>query len=513
VLFAGAQIPQFSSIEGEVRNAVTGAPIERAHVTVTLTNTDQQRYGTLTDAQGKFVVTGIPEGVYFVNADRVGFISSTNREGAIVTLKPGDKQTNMKLKLTPTGSVAGRVLDPDGQPMEGVSITAESGPQTLRTTITDDRGAYRLGGLPPTKIRIRAQTMALPLPPEIRTDGTAEIHYSPTYYPSALDAKSAMRVQVAPATEATGIEIRMVCTRMIHVSGRVIGIPPKASNTYIMVAPRGPGAQVKSDGFFEMWRIDPGKYTLTAMVNEEGGYGQYSSGPVALEVGEQDIENLQIPVVSVGDLKGQVVYEDETARGSQLPAGEPQNPQNPGPQRRPAPSRQLMLRAWDATGGFHAAKIQEDGSFTVNKVPPGTYRVSLTVPSAYVRSMTLGPTNFDGAKLELAGGVSDAPLLVHVASSNCTVTGVVRDEKGPVAGVYVMIAEESAANGAPRQTKSKDDGSYTMSNLAPGKYRLFVVDETETNWLSTVSLESFDEIAEKIEIHDGETVTRDLKQK
>jgi hypothetical protein len=66
----------------------------------------------------------------------------------------------------------------------------------------------------------------LPLPLEIRADGTAEVNYAATYYPSALDHKSAARVEVAPAAEVTGIDIKLVRTRITHVTGKVIGAPP-----------------------------------------------------------------------------------------------------------------------------------------------------------------------------------------------------------------------------------------------------------------------------------------------
>jgi hypothetical protein len=500
---------QPASIEGEVRNSITGMPIERAHVIAILSNTSQQRYGTLTDAQGKFVIIGLSEGSYLMNADRVGFVGSPNNREALITLKPGDRQQNLKLKLIPTAAITGRVLDADGQPMEGVGVTVETGGREVRGASTDDRGVYRIGGLRPGKVRVRAQTMALPLPPEIRTDGSAEAHYSPTYYPSALDAKSAMRVEVGPAAEVTGVDIRMVRTPMIHVSGKVIGIPPDARDIYVMMAPRGSGARVQADGRFELWRIDPGKYTFTAVVNQERDRSQYSSGPVWVDVGQEDIENLQLPVSPVRDLKGQVIYEDEEAR---TPSAPPPNPQSPTPPRPSVPPRRVMLRGTDVNQSFFSADIQEDGWFTVAQVPPGMYRASLTAGNVYVRSMSMGQTNFDGAKLELGAGAGDAPLVVHVASSKGVVNGVVRDDKGPLAGAHVVLAEESLERGVSRMADSKEDGSYSIPNVTPGKYRIFVVDDADREELQ-VSLESFDEIAERIEIQDRETVTRDLKHR
>jgi len=116
-----------------------------------------------------------------------------------IAIASGDKKDAGKLKLTPTGALTGRVLDVDGSPMEGLLVRAESSTRNQFPARTDDGGMFRIGGLPPGKYRVIAQPESLPLPPEIRTDGTAEVHYSATYYPNALSAKEASRVEVRAA--------------------------------------------------------------------------------------------------------------------------------------------------------------------------------------------------------------------------------------------------------------------------------------------------------------------------
>jgi len=459
-----------------------------------------QRYGTFTDAEGKFIINGLPAGHYSFLLDRVGFVSSPSNTRTEANLQPGDKAGNFKLKLTPTGTIIGRVLDADGQPMEGVTVSTELGGNINHSTSTDDRGMFRIGGLRPGKVRVRAQPVSLQFPPEIRTDGTVEAHHSPTYYPSALDAKSAVRVEVGPATEITGVDIRMIRTPVIRVSGKVIGIPPGVKNTFLSMNPRG-GAPVKPDGSFEMWRVDPGKYTLTVQVNQDGLQGRFASAPTPLEVGESDVENVQIQVLPVGDLKGQVIFEDEEAR----------KPPSTGQRRGPPPVRRVLLRGSPYQSSPNA-ELGDDGMFTLKQLAAGIYRVSISSGPVYIKSMTLGPSSFDGGRLDLTSGVPDAPLILHVASSTGMISGVVRDDKGPAAGVHVAIAEESLERGLTQSAETQEDGSYSFSKIAPGKYRLFLYDDADSEEFS-MSLERFDEIAEKIEVHDRESVTKDLKHK
>jgi hypothetical protein len=435
----------------------------------------------------------------------VAFVAPPEAD-AQVYVQPGDKNEHVKLKLTPTGAIVGRVLDADGQPMEGVAVMTEVGGQPGLMATTDDRGLYRIGGLSAGKVRVKAQTISLPFPPEIRTDGTLEVHYADTYHPSASDAKSAMRVEVRPATEVTGVDIRMIRTPIVRVSGKVIGVPQGADNAYITLQPRGMGSRVRPDGNFEMWRLNPGKYTATAGANENGK--QFSSAPVPIEVGTSDVENLSLQLLPVEDLHGQVVYGDEDARKLPQPAAPPSPSQRQGaPQ-----TRRVTLRISGMYQSVSPGEIKEDGSFTLMRVAPGTYRVMIAPGAVYVKSMSLGPANFDGDTLDMSAGASGASLTLHVASAKSAVSGVVRDDKGPVGGVHVVLAEETAERGYTRVSVTQEDGSYSITGIAPGKYRIFAVDESDVA-LAQASLEQFDDIAANIEVHDRETVTRDLKRK
>src|ERR1019366_1358248 len=77
---AQAQAPKAdekpASVQGEVRNSVSGMPVERAHVSLRRYNSGGfDKYGTLTNAEGKFRITGIPAGSYQVTLDRVGYVA------------------------------------------------------------------------------------------------------------------------------------------------------------------------------------------------------------------------------------------------------------------------------------------------------------------------------------------------------------------------------------------------------------------------------------------------------
>ena len=54
-----------ASVEGGVRNAITGMPVERAHISLRrYNNGGWDKYGAVTNAEGKYTVTGIPAATY-----------------------------------------------------------------------------------------------------------------------------------------------------------------------------------------------------------------------------------------------------------------------------------------------------------------------------------------------------------------------------------------------------------------------------------------------------------------
>jgi hypothetical protein len=174
-----------ASLSGIVTTSITGAPVTRAHVTIRGTGEIQRIFGAMTDGEGKFTMTKAPPGHYSFSAEHLGFVmpSSQDASPADVTLGPGDKKEDLKLTLVPTGAISGRVLGAAGDPVEGVSVTAE-GSWGDEGGSTDDKGEFRIGGLHPGKYRVKATPQTTQLPPETRTDGTTDVHYSPRTIPN-----------------------------------------------------------------------------------------------------------------------------------------------------------------------------------------------------------------------------------------------------------------------------------------------------------------------------------------
>ena len=79
---------------------------------------------------------------------------------------------------------------------------------------------------------------------------------------------------------------------------------------------------------------------------------------------------------------------------------------------------------------------------------------------------------------------------------------MVRDEKGPAAGAGIaLVAEDIADRRNSNCSMSKEDGSYAFNGVAPGMYKVFVIEDSQMSLMNQAGLEDFDDVAEKIEVH------------
>lgn len=212
-------------------------------------------------------------------------------------------------------------------------------------------------------------------------------------------------------------------------------------------------------------------------------------------------------MLEASEIHGRVEFEEDVPSQPAPLAGLPSNAP------RPVPVRRISFRGSNGSMNGANQPLGEDNSFTLHQVWPGRYTVMISGDGVYVKSMQLGPSSFDGAQLDLSSSSGGAALTVRVAVAKGVVTGIVRSGNGPAVGARVILAEDTASRPALRVTNAKDDGSYVFNGVAPGKYQIFATDEGGLAfWTNEANAEERSEIAEKIELHDQETVGQDLKR-
>ncbi|HSP64507.1 MAG TPA: hypothetical protein VLQ90_16070, partial [Pyrinomonadaceae bacterium] len=139
------------------------------------------------------------------------------------------------------------------------------------------------------------------------------------------------------------------------------------------------------------------------------------------------------------------------------------------------------------------------GSFTLRNLPSGSYRIDPRAPASgwYVRSIAIGAAQTATARaaslivardgLTLKSGERISGLTVTIAEGGASFRGRLTVAEGqslpPNLRVYLVPAEKESVADVLRffETRADTDGSFAMSNIAPGHYWMIerAADENE----------------------------------
>lgn len=537
-----------ASISGTITSDDT-EPRRLRRVLVTLNGAALEHGGrtVITDDAGQFRFDGLPAGQYGLTAVKEGYVPARfhslrpPRVGSLSTIAAtglsvgrGESVT-ADLRLARGAVVTGVVTDPDGRPEEGILMTASSyrflpGAPERRLFAasrgiftTDDRGVYRIFGLPAGEYVISAQRGAGNAQQAIRQSSTDSrpVIAAPVYFPSTTDLAAATRLTLAQGEERRGIDVQMRYVPTATIAGMAASPPGSSSGRVSLTRRTGqPGAietvavtLMHPDGGFTISGIVPGHYTVYAIAETAPGVGTdpadgtWSSGSIDVDVDGEDVVGITIPTSATLTLKGTLVFEGGSAPAARF--GRMTVPIAP-------------IGGGYGTPGPHFRPL-DDSHFEVSGVIPGPYRITgTTAPgirtplgSWWVKSVVIGGREaLDGA-IEIRRS-TDA-IVVTLAEQASTVSGVARDAHGvPVPGAYVVIFGADHASwffNSRRVAGDRTDprGHYTIRNLPPGEYRATVALDLEPGeWFDPQVLQQLLAAAVPVTVFGAEAQTLDL---
>jgi hypothetical protein len=238
------------------------------------------------------------------------------------------------------------------------------------------------------------------------------------------------------------------------------------------------------------WRLDPGSYTLSAQDYQN----DLVSPPVEINVAGKDIEGIALRLMHPSDLSGRILFDDADARFPPVP-----------PNASLAEHPQISISIQDQPNNFSV--IAADGSFRLAKVRPERYSVHVG-ENRYVKSMQLGSEHIEGSLLDLRNGFGDGALTITVSSAAGEISGIVRDADGPVPWAHILALGDPDGGGG----LADRSGKYSIG-LKPGKYQLLILDPGVINAFAIrYFLNEYADIIETVEVHAGESLTRNLRQ-
>ena len=480
-----------ATVRGHVYALDTGAPLRRAQVTLRGNQRQSEPQSTMTDNQGGYEFRNVDPGNYSVFGSKTGYIAAgfgqgnPQRPGSQVSVRAGQDVKDVDIRLMRGGAISGVITDDDGEPMVNVSVQAlartyRRGQSTVNPrngSVTDDRGQYRIYGLPPGRYYVQAIQRGV-----FTVAGSEEtVGYAPIYYPNAVSLQDAQRVDVSNGGEVARVDLVLRPVPTVSVSGKVIdgstGRP--AGEGYVSIAGAdvmrgggGGGAQIRGDGTFIVNGVLPGKARLMVMTADRGG-GNFGGGgrPFSrlLDVGQASISDLQIVVSPGVSVRGRVVAEGGTLSTNTRVT--------------------LSARGDGFSGpgfGGGAAMLNGDLTFEVENVPPGEYDVNVGGGGGpggggggssiyYVREVRKGTENVLERGLTIGEGAAVNDLEVVLDFQPGILAGKATDENGdPVSGVtVVLISADPRRRAQDRYFRTggvDSSGNYKVNGVIPGDY-------------------------------------------
>ena len=560
-------------------------PIRRAAVSLGAAGDSRRQWVASTDDNGHFNFASLPAGSFTLFAAKPGYVRAyfgAKRPGSTLSVPiavvDGRAADSVTLKMARGAVITGTVFDERGRPMPGVAVRARrviKAPDGSRTfgavtggaifagATSDDRGVYRIYGLPPDDYVVSAAPVLVRVGLAAGTDGidlrpptAAELQwadrqmqptaappsgtppapsrpmaYAAVFHPNAVDPTAASIVSVTSGQERGGIDLTMRFVPTALISGVVLdrtGQP--APNVTVTIASRGestagperevlvgaglvaagPTARTGVDGAFSIRGVQPGQYTVTARGVDRTAPPVQTFATSELDVDGRDVEGIALNLSPALTLTGRVVFEG--VEGASPPVR--------------YNVRLMAIGAGPVTAGAPSPTVVAT-TFAVSSLLPGRYRLAVTLtgssaasPTTWaLKSATLGGRDIADVPFEIRQGDDLSNAVLTFSDTLASVGGVVYDAAGrPSSDLSLLMFPTDRAQWfqssrrlrAPLRAAS--DGRFTFSGLPAGEYFLAAVGEFEPNaWFSPEFLDQLAAGAIKITLAEGEKKTQDVK--
>ena len=500
---SGQTSPGVSIVKGRVLYEDSGQPAPRQRVQLVAIEVLANRRGpnripgTMTDANGDFVLTHLGAGEYYVVAHPADeHVSSA--ESAPFPLQSGDPVADaarleqykrdfplitvngespveiiLRVKNPHFGSISGRIVNTNGGPVAGANVHAigTSAGGLGGTIAADENGAYLFRGLlageyivsasPPSKKRGREG------PPSM------EGVLGATYFPSTVDSRTSPPIAVSADREVVDINITLA-VRSLHsvagivraegdghpVAGARVRLDKKDANQAYRDRPAA-GIEAAMSSYFSTtdtqgrWllsNLPDGTYTLD--VRPTGILGskleRFVDKRQDLIVAGADVEDLAIEVSEGARVSGHVTIEQGNA---------------------PAPDISIGI-------GSAFTGVEANGAFTATGVPEGEFPLAVMIRPQnvfYAKSIEVNGVDLLREKLKttMGTGIKDVRVVIAPAS---ILTGRVLSASGgtPLSRVMIMLIPVDPSTGPAFQRPTggtNEQGTFLVSG-APGEYFL-----------------------------------------
>jgi 5-hydroxyisourate hydrolase-like protein (transthyretin family) len=479
-------------ISGTVTSAKTGQPLQDTSLTLTTIQDRKRVAETKTDGDGRFSFDNVPDAKYALRASHRGYVTAAYQEhpgGISTAIVTGDGlvSTGLEFTLEPQATLYGVVSDDSGDPVPQARIALYRKDQSSETgrmrrangTNADGVGNFEIARLAPGNYYLSVsgtpwyathrQSWTYPggKPAGDERRSPLDVAYPVTYYPDATDFNAAAAIAVT-AGDRVPVNLVLHAVPAVHISMQVPSPDQNQSfstpqlhqdifgsddsvPTAVNYTRRDP-SDPKSTLTVEFGGVAPGQYQLQ-VGNSNGQPGSYANVSASSGNSKVDLSSA-VPLAEVSG-KVTVAGVEGMLKGLSIAL--------------------LPQQAGNRSG----AQVEQDGSFRLQSLRSGVYRVEFTVPShtMTVTQLSAAGGAVDGHLLKIGG--EPISLTATIAETTASVRGFAMLDGKPVSGVFLLLvpAGSSAGRDPSQANQSDSDGSFDFPGLAPGAYTLLAIQE------------------------------------
>jgi protocatechuate 3,4-dioxygenase beta subunit len=307
------------AVNGIIRGHVFGSdgqPLKGAQVLINPVNGNGTRRTAVTDANGRYEMTGVAAGAYRARVTKSGLAEveygqkRTLDAGRIINVALNQRVENIDVTMPRPGAVTGALMDRWGEPLEGASLqvwqasfvdgrTTLQNVPNVRQRRTDDRGHYRLFGLLPGTYYVVASEQQDDGGPGgggrggrgrggpggpggqggPQNDGTLRV-----FYPGTMSASNATPLTLDAGQDAAGVDFTFSTSRAAQIRGVAMSVSgqPSRGRAILAVSQRSAEpmlplqtASIADDGSFQFSAVAAGDYVVQVVTNP----GNQGGGP------------------------------------------------------------------------------------------------------------------------------------------------------------------------------------------------------------------------------------------
>jgi hypothetical protein len=487
------------SISGRVLDAGDGSPVPDFHVYLSSMQGAVPQGDT--DAQGRYLLHGIPQGnatVTVINPDyRVPLETRT------VNVPSGGEVTSVDLRVYRQGTISGRVLNDEKEPVASALVSLivklyTGGKLTYyvqRQTSTDSEGRYSLpyvAANQPAFLLVRRAEPNVPANSDTSEDAQLRKRVLlPTWYYNSTDPSGAEAVVLHSGEDRRDVDIVATRSPGYCIQGKLTaeGAPAALQfevadeMLYVMSTHGEPAVKLRTgtsgpDGQLRVCDLYPGSFRIIAT-----GSSPSEFGAATVSLSDHDLQDLAVDAEPSVAIQGTVAQDDSmTQEKATLKFAIGMTP---------------LDRARSPSDGS-VRGVTVPGSFSLSGTLMTEYTLSFArLPGVYVKEVNYGGLSILHKPFEINKGVS---LAVTLSSNGAVIKAQVVDKDGTaVPDVSVLVLPANVNSGPELSAAMKSgisayDGSYVSETLAPGRYYVLAtsqhLDLTEDNVAKLLKLRS-----------------------